>query len=238
MDLPARKLSPDDALSKLLPAPVAVPLAGLEILTVEDLYDMIASLGAGWFREVEGLDAQGAATIVSWLADFGRDVGEVTERFYPAGFAPDADRTDESDYGIVPLERLTLTSVELGEGAINRAPAVGCSLEARDDLEALKQWLGNRNLRPDAPRIPTPAGTTARKPNAISSGACANAEPPFRPCARVTPRSIFAGWNPSGARTNQSGRRPGRSHRALGSRPRTRPARAPAGVPSTGRSPS
>ena len=149
MDLPARKLSPDDALSKLLPAPVAVPLAGLEILTVEDLYDMIASLGAGWFREVEGLDAQGAATIVSWLADFGRDVGEVTERFYPAGFAPDADRTDESDYGIVPLERLTLTSVELGEGAINRAPAVGCSLEARDDLEALKQWLVARAPNPN-----------------------------------------------------------------------------------------
>ena len=80
MDLPARKLSPDDALSKLLPAPVAVPLAGLEILSVEDLYDMIASLGAGWFREVEGLDAQGAAAIVSWLAYFGRDVGEVTEQ--------------------------------------------------------------------------------------------------------------------------------------------------------------
>ena len=142
MDLPAKKLSPDDALSKLLPAPVAVPLAGLEILTVEDLYDMIASLGAGWFREVEGLDAQGAAAIVSWLAYFGRDVGEVTERFYPAGFAPDADHTDESDYGIVPLERLTLTPLELGEGAINRAPAVGCSLEARDDLEALKHESG------------------------------------------------------------------------------------------------
>ena len=76
-------------------------------------------------------------------------MGEVTERFYPAGFAPDADRTDESDYGIVPLERLTLTSVELGEGAINRAPAVGCSLEARDDLEALKQWLVARAPNPN-----------------------------------------------------------------------------------------
>lgn len=149
MDLPAKKLSPDDALSKLLPAPVAVPLAGLEILTVEDLYDMVASLGAGWFREVEGLDAQGAAAIVSWLASFGRDVGEVTERFYPAGFAPEADRTDDSDYGIVPLERLALTPRELGEGALNRAPAVGCSLEARDDLEALKQWLVARAPNPN-----------------------------------------------------------------------------------------
>ena len=149
MDLPARTLSPDDALSKLLPASVAVPLAGLEILTVEDLYDMIASLGAGWFREVQGLDAQGAAAIVSWLADFGRGVGEVTERFYPAGFAPETKHANEPDYGIVPLERLTLTSVELGEGAINRAPAVGCSLEARDDLEALKQWLVARAPNPN-----------------------------------------------------------------------------------------
>lgn len=153
MDLPQRTLSPDDALAKLLPPSVAQPLAALEIFACEDLYDMIAALGANWFREVEGLDVQNAAEIVSWLAAFGHEVGEVTERFYPAGYGPEVSaaphRPRPSEYGIVPLERLVLTPEENGFQAINRAPAFGCSLEAETDLDALKQWLIARAPNPN-----------------------------------------------------------------------------------------
>lgn len=143
MQLPSRALSPDDTVANNLPPSVAVPLEALDVKTLEDLYDMIAALGANWYREVTGLDAHAAAEVVTWLDSYGSDIGEVTERFYPAGLAP-ADRSapvEASPFGIVPLERLVLSEEEMGSGGLNRAPAIGCSLEARNDLEALKQWL-------------------------------------------------------------------------------------------------
>lgn len=51
--------------------------------------------------------------------------------------------------GIVPLERILLPAGLDGSQGLNRAPAFGCSLEARNDLEAIRTWLDARAGNPN-----------------------------------------------------------------------------------------
>lgn len=51
--------------------------------------------------------------------------------------------------GIVPLERIVLPAELDGSEGLNRAPAFGCSLEARNDLEAIRTWLDARAGNPN-----------------------------------------------------------------------------------------
>lgn len=51
--------------------------------------------------------------------------------------------------GIVPLERIVLPAGLDGSQGLNRAPAFGCSLEARNDLEAIRTWLDARAGNPN-----------------------------------------------------------------------------------------
>lgn len=51
--------------------------------------------------------------------------------------------------GIVPLERIVLPAELDGSQGVNRAPAFGCSLEARNDLEAIRTWLDARAGNPN-----------------------------------------------------------------------------------------
>lgn len=50
---------------------------------------------------------------------------------------------------IVPLERIVLPAGLDGSQGLNRAPAFGCSLEARNDLEAIRTWLDARAGNPN-----------------------------------------------------------------------------------------
>lgn len=51
--------------------------------------------------------------------------------------------------GIVPLERIVLPAGLDGSQGLNRAPAFDCSLEARNDLEAIRTWLDARAGNPN-----------------------------------------------------------------------------------------
>ena len=147
-----RPLRPEESLRGLLPADLAVPLAEAGIETVEDLYECAAAAGASWFRAVDGINAERATELVAWLERWGSAVGEVTAKFYLPGRAASArDAALERDPDIRPLEELSLAPPLDGSAGLNRAPAQGCALDARDDLAALKAWLnaraGNPNTR-------------------------------------------------------------------------------------------
>lgn len=166
----------DTLLADVLPAAIAQPLAAFGLLTAEDLYECVAATGATWFRNVLGISASCATELMYWFADCGKNVGEVTERFYLPGAAPtlraeessatateltgelvseaedeEEEEEEEDNYGIVPLDLLSVPSQLNGEAGINRAPQGSCSLEARNDLEAIWAWLtaraSNENTR-------------------------------------------------------------------------------------------
>lgn len=148
MDLPEHPLRHDEPIASLLPPDVSAPLTAGGIETLEDLYECAAALGATWFRQFEGIDAARAQELMRWLADWGDDVGEVTERFFLPGAQSEAFTGDPR---IRPLERIVVPETLSGADGINRAPAFGCSLDARTDIEAMRIWLdaraGNVNTR-------------------------------------------------------------------------------------------
>ena len=152
--LPSRRLDPEELLSELLPEDWALPLTKAGLATFEDLYDCAASLGSTWHRSFPGLGSRRAVALMAWLRDYGRDIGEVTPRFFPAGAqakkAADArPRSAEFDPLIRPIEEISLPGPLSGREGINRAPAIGCSLSAGNDLEAIRTWLNARAGNPN-----------------------------------------------------------------------------------------
>lgn len=143
--LAQRPLHYDDLLADLIPADLAAPLAAGDVRTVEDLYECAAAMGATWFRQFDGVDAACATQLMHWLAEWGDAVGEVTDRF----FLPET--IVGGDERIRPIERLSLPDGLDGSDGINRAPGFACSLDAKNDLEAVQIWLdaraGNVNTR-------------------------------------------------------------------------------------------
>lgn len=169
--LPARPLRYDEPLSKTLPPDWAAPLEAKGLETIEDLYECAASLGGSWFRGFSGISADAAAAMMLWLARFGKDVGEVTPRFFLPGFGPAASRAalpqasaakrsgsiaaasprelPPADPEVRPLEEIALPPELDGTKGANRAPAAGCSLSAKNDLEAIQVWLNARAGNPN-----------------------------------------------------------------------------------------
>jgi len=152
--LPSRRLDPEELLSELLPEDWALPLTKAGLATLEDLYDCAASLGSTWHRSFPGLGSRRAVALMEWLRDYGRDIGEVTPRFFPAGSrektaAEPRPRSAEFDPLIRPLEEISLPGPLSGTEGINRAPAIGCSLSAGNDLEAIRTWLNARAGNPN-----------------------------------------------------------------------------------------
>lgn len=140
-------------LADVLPPDLAEPLRTFGIETAEDLYECAANAGASWFRPVTGIDASTSTALMTWLHRNGRDVGEVTERFFLPGCAPSPESrsvaTQASDEGIVPMERLVVPEGLRGDRGLNRAPAMACSLDAEDDLSAIRVWLQARASNPN-----------------------------------------------------------------------------------------
>lgn len=152
IQLPDARLRFDTRLASVLPASLAAPLAAADIETAEDLYECAASLGAGWFKSIQGIDAAAAGALMAWLSRCGKDVGEVTERFFLPGHAPGEARKPAppaDDFGFQPLERLTLPDELSGRTGLNRAPLQACALDAVNDLEAVRAWLQARGANPN-----------------------------------------------------------------------------------------
>ncbi len=144
-------VEPESLLTEVLPPEAAsklcAPLAELDVATVEELYEAVANIGGNWYKAFAGIDRDDAFFLVDWLKTHAADVGEVTERFYPASFQasgsetlPKTVLTGDFDTLQLPIELSGVLGTNRGE--IN-------SLNADDDLEALRKWLTARAANPN-----------------------------------------------------------------------------------------
>ena len=79
--------------------------------------------------------------------------GEITARFFLPEYCPDGLKEAAHLEGLHPLikpfERISVPEGLSGKDGLNRAPSVGCALEAQVDREALKAWLLARAPNPN-----------------------------------------------------------------------------------------
>ena len=166
---PATSVDLDSRLDEVLPPKLArrtVPaLTELDVVTAEDLYECVANLGSNWFRGFQGIKKEDAVELVDWLSEYEDVLGEVTERFWPAGCAP-ADIIKDSALpemsgADAPLPAtiesllsdadpiVSVLPAELsGTAGTNRGYADN-SLAVDDDLSAMRLWLQARAVNPN-----------------------------------------------------------------------------------------
>ena len=141
----------DAPLAEILPPALAsrtlTPLAEMGITTPDDLYECIANVGGNWYRRFLGDTRKEAVALVDWLRNACPDVGEITAIFYPPGDAPEALKetdvpTEAALVPVKPMEQLSLTSSLSGALGTNRGS--DDTLDAENDLEAIRLWLAAR----------------------------------------------------------------------------------------------
>ena len=164
----------ESLLQDVLPAKLAArTLPALTEMGVEsavDLYECVANVGCNWYRNFQGIKREDAVELVNWLAAHAEDLGEVTERFWPGGCAPSDSARNFSDDSSQVLYRNNGTDVETthisallaennqilaalpetlsGAQGSNRGYSDN-SLEADDDLSAVRVWLQARAVNPN-----------------------------------------------------------------------------------------
>lgn len=131
-----------DALTGLVSEAV---IAALEIygdITLEDLYEHIAYQKSAWFYSIKGLTKDDAICILDWLKENAPCVGEIVASFYPEKtHLPTLSLNKDKDDFSPVLAKLPETLS--GAFGTNRAES-SCSIEARNDLEAIGSWLKAR----------------------------------------------------------------------------------------------
>lgn len=164
----------ESLLQDVLPAKLAArTLPALTEMGVEsavDLYECVANVGCNWYRNFQGIKREDAVELVNWLAAHAEDLGEVTERFWPGGCAPSDSARNFSDDSPQVLYGNNGTDVETthisallaennqilaalpetlsGAQGSNRGYSDN-SLEADDDLSAVRVWLQARAVNPN-----------------------------------------------------------------------------------------
>lgn len=160
---PLKDVLPSKLAARTLPA-----LIEMGVETAVDLYECVANIGSNWYRNFQGIKREDAVELVNWLADHAKDLGEVTERFWPSGCAP-SDLVNNAADDALPLlyddinGETTHLSALLSESnqvlsalpetlsgtqGINRGYDDN-SLEADDDLSAVRVWLQARAVNPN-----------------------------------------------------------------------------------------
>lgn len=135
-----------DALEPALSAKVMPALTAAGIETLEDLYECIANVGGNWFRGFPGIGRDEAENLIVFLAAHQDAVGEITERFYPAGstLCPQPPEVPpENEPRPLTLETVRLSEELSGAFGTNRGADIQ-ALPARDDKAAIELWLTAR----------------------------------------------------------------------------------------------
>lgn len=100
---PVTEESPlEDVLPSKLAARTLPALIEMGVETAVDLYECVANIGSNWYRNFQGIKREDAVELVNWLADHAKDLGEVTERFWPSGCAP-SDLVNNAADDALPL---------------------------------------------------------------------------------------------------------------------------------------
>ena len=160
----------EDVLPAKLAARTLPALTEMGVESAVDLYECVANVGCNWYRNFQGIKREDAVELVNWLAAHAEDLGEVTERFWPGGCAPSDSARNFSDNSPQVLYGNNGTDVETthisallaennqilaalpetlsGAQGSNRGYSDN-SLEADDDLSAVRVWLQARAVNPN-----------------------------------------------------------------------------------------
>lgn len=133
---------PTDSVSAWFDDKLARRLSVVGIETLDGLQRWIGLHGHHWHRHVPRVGVQGATRVMHWLASHADTLGALPahaqrprSQIDPRTLAPPAA------VGVVPLERLHLPPTLSGVHGSNRAEPGRRSLDATDDLSAVRAWL-------------------------------------------------------------------------------------------------
>lgn len=128
LTIPVPMLS--DSVDQWLPARAAVKLKAVGLLTLADVVPRMLHRRR-WWAEVPGLGVTSA-----------RELEELMKSLPGLAASASSLAIRPSSSGVVPWERMAVKWELDGGNGILRAPAHGCTLSARTDVEAINAWLG------------------------------------------------------------------------------------------------
>jgi hypothetical protein len=150
---------PVDPLDMWFARPVAVQLRNVGLLTLANLVDFINVYGYRWHEQVKGLGKRRAGRVIAWLRsradalqlELRATVDEAkTVRALRLGSSP-SQLVVPKRFGLVPLEQLELPDELLGRSGVFRSHMPN-TLEADDDLQAIRAWLTRYGEKPATAR--------------------------------------------------------------------------------------
>ncbi len=147
--------SPKDRVDGWFAPAVVARLRTVGIVTLNDLVSFINVYGHRWFDRVKGFGQRRADRVVAWLRsqqealqlELRASVDEGSQvRALRLGVDP-GRLTVGMRFGLVPLEQLSLPPSLLGMDGVFRSRMPN-TLEADNDLQAIRAWLSRYNERP------------------------------------------------------------------------------------------
>lgn len=140
--LAASAPEPDDETQAWLDVETARRLRSVGILRLRELSYYVKAHGYRWYRKVPRIGEEGATRLVRWLQQHEASLGVVpVASTVPRTQLPPLVTTPRPTTGVVPLERLQVPYALSGAQGANRAPADRCRAKARNDYEAINEWL-------------------------------------------------------------------------------------------------
>lgn len=140
--LAASAPEPDDAVEAWLDVQTAKRLRSVGIQRLRELTYFVKAHGYRWYRKVPRIGQAGAGRLVRWLQQHEASLGLVpVASLVPRTQLPAQVFLPKAAIGVVPLERLQVPLALSGAAGRNRAPTDRCKARARNDYEAINEWL-------------------------------------------------------------------------------------------------
>jgi integrase len=149
-DLTAEDPRPNDPVSAWLHPLLAGRLERAQLRTLQELVERVNQSGARWWARVPGIGAHKAARVVEWLQAneqaLGLRVGRHALRKRSQLALNELHAVVPPALELRPLEKLMLPpALDGSQGAFRRAVAADSNPSARNDVEAIVEWLGSRS---------------------------------------------------------------------------------------------
>ena len=147
--LAASRPVPADPTAAWLDRSMCQRLQTVGVLTLQEAMFYMRLHGYRWYRAVPGVGEGKARRLIQWLGEHEDTLGGIA----PTALAPLSKVADwlkqpPPAIGVVPIERLRVPSSLSGERGSNRAATERCKARARNDYQAVVEWLELR--RPSA----------------------------------------------------------------------------------------
>lgn len=140
--LAASRPVPADAVASWLQPLTVQRLGTVGVLTLADLMLFIRLHGYRWYRKVPRLGELGAGRLVNWLGQYETTLGAVAATaLVPLSQIGPWLKEPPAQVAVVPIERLRLPAALSGQGDSNRALPERCRARARNDYQAVTEWL-------------------------------------------------------------------------------------------------